>query len=139
MEISFINNQFPHYIFKHMIPSFSWLPYEDVITKMKEEDIEEIRKMNNRQRSGHGFLIDLLLTSQISSDDLQAIFCPTLIMHSQYDGAVPLEHAYHANRQIPQSELFILNSWGHLIWLGKESEEVDKKLLDFLKSHNNFY
>ncbi|MFC3886244.1 alpha/beta fold hydrolase [Bacillus songklensis] len=134
--VSFMNNQFPHYMFKQMISSFSKLPHDEVVSKMKEDDIEEIRKMNNRQRSGYGFLIDLLQTSKITSDDLQAITCPTLIMHSQYDGAVPLEHAYYASKLIPRSELFLLNSWGHLIWLGKEAEELDKKLLDFLTTNN---
>lgn len=137
--VSFLNNQFPQYMFKQTIPSFSKLPYDEVVSKMKENDIEEIRKMNNRQRSGYGFLNDLSQTAMISSDDLQAISCPTLIMHSEYDGAVPLEHAYHANKHLPRSELFLLNSWGHLIWLGKESEEVDKELLDFFISHNTCY
>jgi pimeloyl-ACP methyl ester carboxylesterase len=57
--VSFMNNSFPRFIFKQMVPSFSKLPYKEVVTKMNEEDIEEIRKMNSRQRSAQGFLIDL--------------------------------------------------------------------------------
>lgn len=133
--VSFFNNQFPNYMFKQMAPSFSKLPYKDVVSKMKEDDIEEIRKMNNRQRSGYGFLIDLSQTAMISSKDLQKITCPTLIMHSQNDAAVSLEHAYNANKYILNSELFLLNTWGHLIWLGKEEEVLDKKLLDFLTDY----
>jgi pimeloyl-ACP methyl ester carboxylesterase len=131
--VSFMNNLFPRYMFKQMTSSFSKLPYGDVATKMNKEDIEEIRKMNNRQKSGYGFLIDLSQTAMISSDELQVISCPTLIIHSQNDGAVPIDHAYHANKHISHSELFLLDSWGHLIWLGSGVEELDKKMADFLK------
>ncbi|MEW9501817.1 alpha/beta fold hydrolase [Jeotgalibacillus marinus] len=134
--VSIINNRFPHYIFKQMVPSFSQLSYDQVMSKMKEEDVDEIRKMNNRQRSGHGFLIDLLQTKELSSEDLQAISCPTLLMHSKHDGAVPLEHVHYAHQHIPSSKICLLDSWGHLIWLGKESEDVNKKLIEFLSKYD---
>ena len=73
--------------------------------------------MNNRQRPEHGFLIDLLQTKEILSKDLNAASSPTLIMHSKYDGAVSLEHAHYAHQQISDSELYIIESWGHLTWL----------------------
>jgi len=68
--------------------------------------------MNNRQRSEHGFLIDLLQTKEIISKDLNGISSPTLIMHSKYDGAVSLEHAHYAYQQILDFELCIIESWG---------------------------
>lgn len=134
--LSFINNKFPFYMFKQMFSSFSTLTYSEVKDRMKEEDIKEIRKMNNRQRSGHGFLIDLRQTDAISVKELQAISCPALIMHSKYDRAVSIEHAYHAHQNIPLSELHILESWGHLIWLGKTAEKTDKKVVKFLKENS---
>lgn len=91
--------------------------------------------MNNRQRSGDGFFIDLVQINEVSTDNLQAISCPTLIMHSKHDGSVPLEHPYHAHEKIPTSELCLLDTWGHLIWLGKSSNETDDILIKFLKAH----
>lgn len=133
---STMSNLFPKFIFKQMLPSFSKLSYKQIKKKIMDEDIEEIRKMNNRQRSGYGFLIDLLQTKEILSKDLNAISSPTLIMHSKHDGAVSLEHAHYAHQQIPDSELCILESWGHLIWLGDRAEDVNKKLIDFLTSYS---
>lgn len=135
--LSFMNNKFPRYMFKQMFPSFSTLTYSEVKDRMKEEDIEGIRKMNNRQRSGYGFLIDLLQTNTISVKELQAISCPALIMHSKYDRAVSIEHAHHAHQNIPLSELCTLESWGHLIWLGKTAEEADKRIIKFLTENNS--
>ncbi|MFY0544390.1 alpha/beta fold hydrolase [Brevibacillus sp. H7] len=132
--IGLMNNRFPRYMFQQMVPSFSNLPYEDVLARMKEDDIEQIRRMNNRMRSGHGFFIDLAQIGTISTQHFQAITCPTLILHSPHDKAVPVEHAYHAKKQIPHSELVFVPTWGHLIWLGKEAGETDGKMIEFLAS-----
>lgn len=134
---SIMSNRFPNFMFKQMFPSFSKLSYKQIKEKMMDDDIEEIRKMNNRQRSGYGFLIDLLQTKEITMKDLNAISTPTLIMHSKHDGAVSLEHAHYAHQQILDSELCILESWGHLIWLGERAEDVDRKLIDFLTRYSN--
>lgn len=48
---------------------------------------------------------------------------------------LPLEHPYYAHENIPSSELCLLDSWGHLIWLGKSSDETDKNTIKFLKSY----
>lgn len=133
---SIMSNRFPKFMFKQMVPSFSKLSYKQIKGKIVDEDIEEIRKMNNRQRSGFGFLIDLLQTKEITSKDLKNIACPTLIMHSKHDGAVSLEHPHHAHQQISDSELCILESWGHLIWLGVGAKAVNRKLMDFLTRHS---
>ncbi|WP_404451919.1 alpha/beta hydrolase [Virgibacillus necropolis] len=133
---SSMSNRFPKFIFKQMIPSFSKLSYKQIKDKMMDEDIDEVRKMNNRQRSGYGFLIDLLQTKEITSKDLKAISSPTLIMHSKHDGAVSLEHAHYAHQQILGSKLCILESWGHLIWLGEGSKDIKGKLVDFLTRHS---
>lgn len=133
--ISAMNNLFPQFIFKQMFPSFSKLSYREAKEKFKEEDIEAIRKMNNRQRSYYGFFIDLVQVNEVSIQHLQAIVCPTLIMHSKHDGSVPLEHSSFAHENISSSKLYLLDTWGHLIWLGHESQETDRGLIEFLKSH----
>ncbi|WP_407939191.1 alpha/beta fold hydrolase [Oceanobacillus salinisoli] len=89
--------------------------------------------MNNRQRSGEGFFIDLDQVNTLLTKDLERITCPTFIMHSKHDGSVPLEHAQHAHENIPSSELCLLDAWGHLIWLGESADVTDEKLIDFLE------
>jgi esterase/lipase len=57
-----------------------------------------------------------------------------LIQHSINDQAVTPDHAHHAHRLIAGSKLQLLDSWGHLIWIGRGSEEVDREVLAFLKT-----
>ncbi len=133
--ISFMNNIFPNFIFKQMLPSFSKLKYREAKDKINKGDVEAIRRMNNRQRSGFGFFLDLTQINEVAVEDLQAVTCPTFIMHSKHDSSVPLEHPYYARKNIPSSELCLLDSWGHLIWLGEESNETDESIIKFLKSY----
>ncbi|AJK88484.1 MULTISPECIES: alpha/beta fold hydrolase [Lysinibacillus] len=134
--ISMLNNAFPKFVFKQMFQSFSKLKYSEAREGFYPGDIEAIRKMNNRQRSGNGFFIDLRNIGEISNNVLQSVACPTFIMHSKYDGSVSLEHAYFAHENIISSELCLLDTWGHLIWLGKSSKETDQKIITFLVTHN---
>ncbi|MBE1556234.1 alpha/beta fold hydrolase [Sporosarcina limicola] len=133
--ISSMNNIFPQFIFKQMFSSFSKLRFSEAKDKINKGDVEAVRKMNNRQRSGYGFFIDLAQINEITIEDLRAVTCPTLIMHSKHDGSVPLDHPYYAHENIPFSELYLLDSWGHLIWLGKSSNETDENIIGFLKSY----
>jgi pimeloyl-ACP methyl ester carboxylesterase len=130
--VRFMSNHFPRVMFEQMAPSFSTLPYSDVLARTRDDDIQAFCKMNNRQRSGHGFLLDLPQINSITESDLKNIRCPTLIQHSPNDGAVPIEHARRANRHIAGSKLQLLDTWGHLIWLGKGSEALHPELLEFL-------
>ncbi|WP_026009564.1 alpha/beta fold hydrolase [Priestia filamentosa] len=130
--IACLNNCFPTFTFKCFIPSFSKLSPKDVMLQIDKESIESVRKMNNHYRSQYGFLIDLAQVNELTSTTLQAIACPTLIMHSKNDNAVPLEHAYFAHSKINQSELCLLDCWSHLIWLGDQSTGVSKKVVSFL-------
>ncbi|MFA1822664.1 alpha/beta fold hydrolase [Virgibacillus oceani] len=132
--VSGMSNMFPGFIFRQMFPSFSMLTYKEAKPKISADDVEEIRKMNNRQRSGHGFLIDLEQVNEITVENLQDVSCPTLIMHSKYDSSVPVEHAYFAHKNIPHSALSLLDTWGHLIWLGVDSDKTDHRLISFLES-----
>ncbi|MFK7681899.1 alpha/beta fold hydrolase [Priestia megaterium] len=133
--VAVLNNYFPRFTFRRFIPSFSRLPSKDVMLQIDKESIEAVRKMNNHYRSGNGFLIDLVQVNQLSSTTLQAVACPTFIMHSKNDSAVPLEHAYFAHNNIEKAELCLLDSWGHLIWLGDNALEVNKEVVSFL--HRN--
>jgi pimeloyl-ACP methyl ester carboxylesterase len=130
--ISTMNNFFPQFIFKQMFPSFSKLKYKEADGFIRMSDVEAIRKMNNRQRSGYGFMIDLAQVNEVTTADLQKISCPTLIMHSKHDSSVPIEHAKHSNENITNSKLHLLETWGHLIWLGTSSHKTNETILRFL-------
>lgn len=130
-----LNNRFPRFVFRQMAPSFSTLARGELSANTGEADWEAFRRMNNRQRPGHGFFIDLSQTGDIIPSELEKVRCPALVLHSKNDRLVPLEHAFHAHRHLPQSELRLLDTWGHLIWLGKGAEETDEAMLAFLHSN----
>ncbi|NQX44461.1 alpha/beta hydrolase [Paenibacillus tritici] len=132
--VSFFSRTFPNFILKQMVPSFSTLPVPEVLQQFSQEDIEQFVAMNQRQRSGHGFMLDLEQSAAFTPSKLQKIMCPTLIIHSKNDKAVLPEHALSAYHHIPESRLCLLDSWGHLIWLGSGARSVDTELNKFLCS-----
>ncbi len=129
--MAWLNNKYPSFIFEKMAPSFSTLPLRDIRKKQLARDLYEVRYMNNRQRSGKGFFLDLKQSIEVTKEHLKQITCPTIILHSKYDASVPLTHPQHAHTCIRRSELHLLHTWGHLIWLGAGSEEMETILLDF--------
>lgn len=128
-----MSNLFPVLIARQMIPSFSKLPARDVAARLSPAEVEAIRAMNNRQRSGRGFMLDI--EHRVGSDVLGRIAVPTLVVHSPHDNSVPFEHAQHAHRLIPDSRLFAAPAWGHLVWIGKGADEVDRRVVGFLREH----
>lgn len=132
--ISFMGSRFPKFLFRQMAPSFSSLPYKEVLASISDCDIEEFTRMNDRQRSGAGFMIDLAQTDRLDSEHLKSIRCPVLIFHSRFDRSVPIEHAFYAYKLIPGSVIQILDAWGHLVWLGKGSGQMENELVSFLRT-----
>ncbi|WP_410795777.1 alpha/beta fold hydrolase [Paenibacillus sp. J5C2022] len=128
-----MNKIFSDVLFKSMIPAFSNLGKDELLLQFNDDDKRQFGNMLNRQRSGHGFMIDLVQTSQNLESELSLIQCPALIMHSKNDGLVAVKHAYYAQQYIPNSELIILDTWGHLIWMGKDAADMHAKLFEFLK------
>ncbi|MGM8214816.1 alpha/beta fold hydrolase [Bacillaceae bacterium W0354] len=133
--LSNLSNFSPKLVFKMMASQFSSLPRKVLKQKTDDSDVFEFKKMINRQRSGHGFLIDIKQSKGFTVKDLNSITSPTLILHSNNDGFIPIEHPNYAYENINHSNLSLLDSWGHLIWLGKHSNERDRKLLSFIKEH----
>ena len=123
-------NNFPHFFAKIFLPQFSTLSKKEVIKRMNSTDLTELVEMVNRYASDRGFIYDL--EHQTKKELLQKIEIPTLIIHSKYDKSVPFEHAEYAAANIKDSEIYADDLWGHLIWLGKNKEKRDKKLLEFL-------
>ncbi len=125
-----ISNLFPYWMAITLMAQLSTLNVNEIMLEMSAGDIEEIRKMCNRYSSDHGFMLDLEYS--ITPEALENITIPTLIIHSKHDKSVPFDHGEHAAAHIKNSELFVAPTWGHLLWFGKGSQEVNQKLLEFL-------
>jgi pimeloyl-ACP methyl ester carboxylesterase len=122
-------NNLPQFFAKIFLPQFSTLSKKEVMERMNSTDLKDLVKMVNRYASDRGFIYDL--EHQTKKELLQKIEVPTLIIHSKYDKSVSFEHAEYAAANIKDSEIYADDFWGHLIWLGKNKEKRDKKLLDF--------
>lgn len=111
---------------------FSTCNVKEIMYEIKKEDINAIIKFYKKKTQNIGALNDL---EQIITDDiLIKISAPTLIVHSKQDRAVPFNHAQNAIELIKNSELYIAETWGHFIWIGKGSEGVFNKVINFLNS-----
>ncbi len=125
--VRFFSKIFPELIAKNFYPQFSKNP----IHKLKKKDIEELLSSLKHFNSGHGFLNDI--DQKLADDVFSKVKCPTLVIHSENDNSVPLDHAKHAHKMIENSELEILqNEWGHLFWIGADSKNAISKTLDFI-------
>lgn len=131
----FMNNGFPRLLFKFMIASFSTCSSKELLQQINKEDRYLFKQMLNRQRSGHGFRIDLEQTGYDLASLLSNIQCPALIMHSIHDASVSATHARYAHQHIPTAQLCELDSWGHLIWIGKGKAKMYHELFAFLDKH----
>lgn len=95
------------------------------------DEVVELQRMINKQRSHNGFINDL--DQDIEQNVISEILCPTLILHSSNDNAVNIDHAKYAVRKIKNSIIKIYdNKWGHLLWLGKDSEKPINDTLNFI-------
>lgn len=110
---------------------FEELSTKKAETNFTEDEISTIKEMSFKQRSGHGFILDL--EHDINPDVLEKVKCKTLIMHSENDNAVAPEMAHHANQHIEKSALKTYdNKWGHLLWVGEEASLCINDLMEFI-------
>lgn len=121
---------FPRWMARVMMTQFSSLNVDEIMQKIDAESIAAIVRMNRRQHSDRGFMLDI--DHRVPPEMLQRIQVPTLIVHSKYDNSVPFHHAEHAAAHIPTAELIAVETWGHLIWLGDHAAEVERQVLAFL-------
>jgi pimeloyl-ACP methyl ester carboxylesterase len=126
--VRFFSNIFPSMIAKSFYPQFSRNP----VHKLNRDDIKELVFTMKYYSSKMGFLNDI--DQNISNEIITKIKCPTLIIHSENDNSVSLEHAKYANKMIENSKIEILNNeWGHLFWIGKDSKDSIRKTIKFIE------
>ncbi|MFB4212890.1 alpha/beta fold hydrolase [Shouchella sp. JSM 1781072] len=126
----------PDFAFKTIAPLYSKLPYKEIKERTLSRDWYLFDRMTEFQRSGHGFWIDLHQIKGSLEQELDSIQAPTLIVHSINDAIVPLDHAEYAKGHIQSSKLCCLNTWGHLLSLGKGSEDHNNEVIGFLNHHS---
>jgi pimeloyl-ACP methyl ester carboxylesterase len=119
---------FPKMIANNFYPQFS----KNKPHKLEKSDINEFLSTFKYFNSKSGFMSDI--EHDVETGLISQIKCKTLIIHSRNDNSVPFEHAEHANRMIKESKLIGLdNEWGHLFWIGKDSSETIKKIMEFIE------
>lgn len=125
--VKFFSRIIPNMIAKSFYPQFSKNP----IHKLKKEDIQELVASMKYYNSKMGFLNDI--DQNINDEIITKIKCPTLIIHSENDSSVPLEHAKYSNKMIKNSKIETFqNDWGHLFWIGIDSKRSIEKTIDFI-------
>lgn len=126
--VRFFSMLFPNAMAKRFYPQFSTIP----ILKLNKEDVQELVSSLRYNNSKMGFVNDI--DQNINKGLITKVKCPTLIIHSEYDNSVSLAHPEHANKMIKNSKIEILqNEWGHLLWIGADSEESLVKILAFIE------
>lgn len=119
---------FPKMIANNFYPQFS----KNKLHKLDNADVHELLSTFKHFNSKTGFMIDI--EHYIEKEIITKIQCPTLIIHSRNDNSVSFEHAEHANKMINNSKLIGLdNEWGHLFWIGKDSVESIKKIIEYIE------
>lgn len=127
--VRFFSRVFPNMIAKSFYPQFSNNP----IHKLKKNDVKELISAMKHYNSKTGFLNDI--DQNINNEIITKIKCPTLIIHSENDNSVLLEHPEYANKMIKNSKLEILqNEWGHMFWIGTDSKNSIEKIIEFIKN-----
>jgi len=126
--VKFFSRVFPNMIAKNFYPQFS----KNQLHKLKKDDIQELISAMKHYNSKKGFLNDI--NQDIADVTITKVKCPTLIIHSENDNSVSLEHPENANRMIENSTIEILqNEWGHLFWIGTDSRKSIEKIMRFIK------
>ncbi len=125
--VRFFSKIFPKMIAKSFYPQFSTHPGHE----LRHTDVQELVLALNHYHSKNGFLNDI--DQEINDETLTKIRCPSLIVHSKNDNSVSFDHAAHSKEMIENSRIVELNNeWGHLFWIGKDSEQSIQKTIEFI-------
>ena len=100
--------------------------------RLDKNDSKELLLSFTHYNSKTGFMCDI--EQDIEPRLIRKIQCTTLIIHSRNDNSVSFEHAEYASKKIKGSTLIGLdNEWGHLFWIGKDSTELIKNIIEFIE------
>jgi len=126
-SIRFFSGIFPKMIANDFYLQFS----KNSPHQLEKNDIKDLLSTIKQYNSKTGFMSDI--DHDVEQGQISKIQCPTLILHSRNDNSVSFEHAEYANKMIKESKLVGLESeWGHLFWIGKDSNEPIRKTIEFI-------
>lgn len=126
--IRMFSEVFPKMIANNFYSQFT----KNKLHKLDNEDVNQLLSTFRHFNSKYGFMTDI--EHDIEKETISKIQCPTLIIHSKNDNSVSFEHAEYANKMIKTSKLLGLdNEWGHLFWIGKDSNESIKMIIEFIE------
>jgi len=77
---------------------------------------------------------DLKTNAEMLDYPVDQIKCPTLVVHGRLDGNVPFSHA-EFTATIPNAKMHIVESGGHLVAVGSESDKMRSFIINFLKNN----
>ena len=97
------------------------------------DDIANLQARVRTYRSRRGFLADL--HQSLDDDCLRHVQSPTLIQHSLHDASVDVSQSKAAASLIPNARLRLYdNAFGHFLWLGPGSAEVEADAREFIEA-----
>lgn len=83
-----------------------------------------------------GLCNDVETEAALGKIEVNKIKCPALIMHSNRDNDVVMEHADYAVSEIPDAEFFLIEGGTHFgFWVSDHASEAKKKAVAFFRDH----
>ncbi len=79
-----------------------------------------------------GLRNDLLQLRALADVPYDKLTIPTLFIHGAEDKWIPLPDVEAAEKRMPNAQLLDVPGTGHLVWLGPDSDQVSKEILEFL-------
>lgn len=85
-----------------------------------------------------GLINDVSITNinQWPTYPYSLIVTPTLIVQSRDDSNGSYTEAKNAAEQIPGAQLIKVRNSGHFVWLGEDTDQWEKNVIKFLKTHS---
>jgi pimeloyl-ACP methyl ester carboxylesterase len=80
-----------------------------------------------------GTLHDERLFRDLPHVDYGTIECPTLVVHGEFDAAVPMAHAEYVTEALPDAELVRVEA-DHLAWVGPDADRAGRAVERFTES-----
>lgn len=78
---------------------------------------------------------DLAQFASLPIYPVEEISCATLVVHGRYDGNVPFSHAQFVADGVPDAELFVAETCGHLIWMSDDRDATIDCIRSFFQRH----
>ncbi|MCA0969708.1 alpha/beta hydrolase [Halobacillus litoralis] len=119
---------FPDFVMKQVLKELTTENVEDYLNELSPNDRRFIYDMILTLNSSRPSYRDLSYTVS----DLSKIKVPVLGMYAQKDKWISYTNALLLKSKVPHSEIYESHADSHLIWIGKDAQELWNKRLNFL-------